>query len=182
MDIVVVVADVVVDAVEAIDVVVVEDELLLAKHKTINSLRLQENPPHHHSTKRFCNVAVQATKRKSTQSTQTKFGSIDHCFLSPLTDQQKLLRLSENLTKAIVDCKSTDLNNPDNDDDDDQQNLKKLLSTLDVDDDEFEEKLSGRPLPVKELRSKTVVKVSAGDMHSAALCDDGKVYVWGNFK
>ncbi|KAH9417011.1 hypothetical protein DERP_011740 [Dermatophagoides pteronyssinus] len=111
-----------------------EDELLLVKHKTINSLRLQENH-HHHSTKRFCNVAVQATKRKSTQSTQTKFGSIDHCFLSPLTDQQKLLRLSENLTKAIVDCKSTDLNNPDNDDDDDQQNLKKLLSTLDVDDD-----------------------------------------------
>nr|XP_027199596.1 cell wall protein DAN4-like isoform X2 [Dermatophagoides pteronyssinus] len=56
------------------------------------------------------------------------------------------------------------------------------LDELDVDDDEFEEKLSGRPLPVKELRSKTVVKVSAGDMHSAALCDDGKVYVWGNFK
>ncbi|OTF72897.1 regulator of chromosome condensation-like protein, partial [Euroglyphus maynei] len=56
------------------------------------------------------------------------------------------------------------------------------LDELDVDDDEFEEKLSGRPLPVKELQSKKVVKVSAGDMHSAALCDDGKVYVWGNFK
>lgn len=56
------------------------------------------------------------------------------------------------------------------------------MDELDVDDDEFEEKLSGRPLPVKELQSKKVVKVSAGDMHSAALCDDGKVYVWGNFK
>ncbi|KPM02131.1 regulator of chromosome condensation-like protein [Sarcoptes scabiei] len=52
---------------------------------------------------------------------------------------------------------------------------------LDENDDEIEEKLSGIPLPVKEIKSKAI-KVTAGDMHSAALCQDGKVYIWGNFK
>lgn len=96
------------------------------------------NSLHGHHTKRFINVAVQATKKKSTHSTQTKFGRIDHCFLpqSPSLMDNQLLRLSENLTKAIVDCKSNNFHT--NDDDDSDQNLKQLLSSLDDDDDDVE--------------------------------------------
>jgi len=44
-------------------------------------------------------------------------------------------------------------------------------------DDEDECMTPGKvDLPVK------VVSVSAGDSHTAALADDGRVYIWGTFR
>nr|XP_046918063.1 uncharacterized protein LOC124498365 [Dermatophagoides farinae] len=126
-------------------------------HKTFNSLQEQQN-----FTKRlFINVAVQATKKKSTRSTQTKFGSIDHCFLPELTlpsNQHELLRISENLTKAIVDCKS---NSNDND-----QMVHQLLSSLDDDDDEFDSNIV-KPDEIVEKVKKTLSKFDNGQQKTA---------------
>lgn len=49
------------------------------------------------------------------------------------------------------------------------------------DEDEYEERMAGKPLPVEGLEHK-VIKVTAGDMHSGALCENGDVYIWGNMK
>lgn len=49
------------------------------------------------------------------------------------------------------------------------------------DEDEYEERIAGKPLPVSGIEHK-VIKVTAGDMHSAALCENGDVYIWGNMK
>lgn len=58
----------------------------------------------------------------------------------------------------------------DNSDDDDE-----------LDPAEYEELMCFKPLAVSGI-SSNVIKVTAGDMHSAALTDDGKVYLWGNLK
>ncbi|KAI2796975.1 Regulator of chromosome condensation [Blomia tropicalis] len=50
------------------------------------------------------------------------------------------------------------------------------------DDDDYEEKMCSKPLPVEgEIHSK-VIKISAGDIHAAALDEDGNVFIWGNLK
>ena len=36
--------------------------------------------------------------------------------------------------------------------------------------------------PGKVELKEFVIQVTAGDMHSAALTQDGKVYLWGNFR
>lgn len=56
-----------------------------------------------------------------------------------------------------------------------------FIEDLAENEDDLEEVLSCTPLPVKEIKEKAI-KVSAGDMHSAALCANGKVYIWGHFK
>lgn len=56
-----------------------------------------------------------------------------------------------------------------------------ISSEDDEDEDDLEEKLAAIPSYVTGIDGK-VVKVSAGDMHSAALCSNGKVYIWGNMK
>lgn len=47
--------------------------------------------------------------------------------------------------------------------------------------DELEESLALKILPVSQIDTK-VVRVSAGEMHSAVLGLNGKVYIWGQFK
>lgn len=37
-------------------------------------------------------------------------------------------------------------------------------------------------VPGKVILEETVVQVSAGDSHTAALTDDGTVYLWGSFR
>ena len=37
-------------------------------------------------------------------------------------------------------------------------------------------------VPGKVNLSSSIVMVSAGDSHTAALSDDGKVFAWGNFR
>lgn len=50
-------------------------------------------------------------------------------------------------------------------------------------EEDYEEKMCTKVLPVKgDLAGKVLVKVTAGDMHSAALDEAGCVYLWGNLK
>lgn len=68
------------------------------------------------------NVAVQATRKKSTSATQTKFGSIDHNFIL----QNKLVVLKENFSNVISHANTMT----------DPNMAKLLLSSLDEDDDD----------------------------------------------
>ena len=38
------------------------------------------------------------------------------------------------------------------------------------------------PQPVTDLQAHHVVRISAGDSHSAAVTKDGKLFIWGTFR
>lgn len=74
------------------------------------------------------NVAVQATRKKSTSATQTKFGSIDHNFIL----QNKLVVLKENFSNVIDHANTMS----------DPSMAKLLLSSLDEDDDGIDDRIN----------------------------------------
>ena len=91
----------------------IEDEIDIA-HKSWKGI-IRAHKDEIETTKRYANIAVQATRPTATSATQTKFGSIDHQFVpnpnssffskSPkdFLEQSELLTktLSENLLKVI---------------------------------------------------------------------------------
>lgn len=81
------------------------------------------------------------------------------------------------LGRSITQGDNNNMENVSRDDSDNDDFMEDLTEN----EDDLEEVLSCTPLPIKEIKEK-VIKVSAGDMHSAALCVDGKVFIWGHFK
>lgn len=109
--------------------------------------------------KRFANIAIQATRPKSTSATQTKFGSIDYQFVPKdrlesdlLADSADLLTktISENLLKAIEEPAEACLEiSPFN------QHLSTLLTSFEDEDDDAVCPLPGSTTRMMDSLSKT---------------------------